>query len=277
MIYNSVVMLNSFQHPIEILKQVQDDTEKDMKYKALIVDVDGTLIPNRRDGMPSARVTEAVATASKIVHVGIASSRPPFLLRHIIDHLKLSGPSIVNNGGQVIDFALGKTFYRQPVEKNDVAKIYEITKRYNVPLRLDTDEEDLVVSDNTVFSVVLGLYIAAIDLRLIEKIRKELDAVPTISSHTIPSWTKGKWTLTISHAKATKQHAIWEVAKVLNIHTHEIIGVGDGYNDFPLLMACGLKVAMGNAVDDIKAIADYVAPSVEEDGVADVIEKFVIN
>ena len=52
--------------------------------------------------------------------------------------------------------------------------------------------------------------------------------------------------------------------------------MGDGYNDFPLLMACGLKIAMGNAVPELKAIADFIAPSVEEDGVATVIEKFIL-
>jgi len=41
-------------------------------------------------------------------------------------------------------------------------------------------------------------------------------------------------------------------------------------------MACGLKVAMGNATEDLKEIADYIAPTVDEDGVADVIEKFVL-
>ena len=51
--------------------------------------------------------------------------------------------------------------------------------------------------------------------------------------------------------------------------------VGDGYNDFPLLLAGGLKVAMGNAVSDLKKIADYIAPTVDEDGVATVIEKFL--
>lgn len=42
-------------------------------------------------------------------------------------------------------------------------------------------------------------------------------------------------------------------------------------------MASGLKVAMGNAVDDLKAIADYIAPSVNEDGIVDVIEKFILS
>ena len=82
--------------------------------------------------------------------------------------------------------------------------------------------------------------------------------------------------MSIQHVEATKQHAIFEVAKLLHIDTHEIIGVGDGYNDFPLLMACGLKVAMGNAVPELKAIADYIAPTIDEDGVSDIIEKFVL-
>lgn len=42
-------------------------------------------------------------------------------------------------------------------------------------------------------------------------------------------------------------------------------------------MACGLKVAMGNATEDLKAIADYIAPSVDDDGVVDVIAKFILS
>jgi hydroxymethylpyrimidine pyrophosphatase-like HAD family hydrolase len=41
-------------------------------------------------------------------------------------------------------------------------------------------------------------------------------------------------------------------------------------------MACGFKIAMGNANEELKQIADYVAPSVEEDGVAHIVEKFIL-
>ena len=44
-----------------------------------------------------------------------------------------------------------------------------------------------------------------------------------------------------------------------------------------MLEACGLKVAMGNAHGDLKMIADYIAPSVDEDGVADVVQKFILS
>lgn len=247
------------------------------RYKALMIDVDGTLVPNEREGMPSEKVVAAIAEASKLLRVGIATSRPIFLVQHIIDHLKLSGPSIINGGGQVIDIGSKKVFYREPIEKKDVSKTHQITKRHNVLLRLDTDEEEIPATDKLDTGDILGMFIPALDLLSVEKLRKEIDATPTLSTHVAPSWTKGKWTISVSHAKATKQHAIFEIAKVLGITTDEIIGVGDGGNDFPLLMACGFKVAMGNAVPDLKAIADYIAPSVEEDGVADVIQKFVLN
>lgn len=90
---------------------------------------------------------------------------------------------------------------------------------------------------------------------------------------------KGKdfYAIYITSGDATKQHAVVTLSETLGIPTEEMIGIGDHYNDFPLLMACGLKVAMGNAVDELKAIADYVVPTVEEDGVADVIEKFILS
>jgi len=81
----------------------------------------------------------------------------------------------------------------------------------------------------------------------------------------------------ISSGEATKQHAVLKFAELVKISTKEIIGVGDHYNDFPLLIACGFKVAMGNAVPELKEIADYVAPTVEEDGLALVLNKFMLG
>ena len=55
-----------------------------------------------------------------------------------------------------------------------------------------------------------------------------------------------------------------------------MIAAGDSYNDLPMLKACGLRIVMGNAPDALKAIADYVAPSVDDDGLATAIEDFVM-
>ena len=110
----------------------------------------------------------------------------------------------------------------------------------------------------------------------ISQLETELTSIPTLSAHRILMTENNSVGLGVNHVLATKQHAIVNVAKLLDIDTSEIIGVGDGPNDFPLLIACGLKIAMGNAVPELKAIADFIAPSVEEDGVATVIEKFIL-
>jgi hydroxymethylpyrimidine pyrophosphatase-like HAD family hydrolase len=80
----------------------------------------------------------------------------------------------------------------------------------------------------------------------------------------------------VTSSDATKANALNWIIKYLNIPRESVIGIGDSYNDKEFLEACGLKVAMGNSVPEIKALADYVAPNYQDDGVADVIEKYIL-
>lgn len=247
------------------------------KYKALILDVDGTIVPNKKDGMPSENVAKAITKASKKIHVGIATSRPLFLLTHILKHLKLSGPTIINGGAQIIDFPSQKIIYEQTINKKNALEICKILKEMKVKFFIQDNGKDTPFSNSYISNKPFNIVVYGVKKSItIDNINKKISNIPSIVSHMVASWTPGEFCLVIGPASATKQHAILQIAKILKIKTHEIIGVGDGYNDFPLLMACGLKVAMGNAVKDLKEIADYIAPSVDEDGVADVIEKFVL-
>ena len=64
---------------------------------------------------------------------------------------------------------------------------------------------------------------------------------------------------------------------LLRVKKEEVIAIGDGNNDKSLLLSSGLRIAMGNAVQELKDIAHYIAPDVKHDGVAYVIEKFVLK
>lgn len=75
----------------------------------------------------------------------------------------------------------------------------------------------------------------------------------------------------INAGGAGKHAALVAYAKLMNIDRTSILGVGDSYNDFPLLEMCGVKVAMGNAAPELKAVADYVVRSVDKDGMIDVL------
>lgn len=250
-----------------------------MKYKALMIDVDGSLIPKKIDGTPSKKVADAIAQVRQTIHVGLATSRPLFILSRILNHIEPSGPSILNGGAQIIDFPSRKIVWEKPLKEDDVKTICKELKRFvRNKVYLNNGSEDVAYRGGHIPENLMQIYIAGFTLNEANNVVDTLSKISTSTAiYRVPSWQEGKTDIIVTHTLATKQHAIFEVAKILGISTHEIIAVGDGYNDFPLLMACGLKVAMGNAVDDLKAIADYIAPTVEEDGVADVINKFVLN
>ncbi len=248
---------------------------KSHNYKAIIFDVDGTLV-NGRYALPSEKVTEVVNKARGKIHIGLATSRPIFMLSTLIKHLKLSGPSIIDSGATIIDSTTEKILWQKTTLNEDVKKIREIAKDNSLDLILSDGKVD-IPDKNYKNETVLQLWIPDIEPLLGEKVRQTISKIPTLAVYQVYSWKEGRVDLIMTHSEATKQHGILEIAKILNINTHEIIAVGDGYNDFPLLMACGLKIAMGNAVDDLKAIADYIAPRIEEDGAADVIERFVLS
>ncbi len=248
------------------------------KYKALIVDVDGTLLINKRDGMPSKKVTEAMDKASKLLHVGLATSRCIPNVSHVIDYLRLSGPSILQGGAYIFDAEKKTTISEYILQEKQLKALWRIIKDIAIPFVYcdnKTKHAPFITGEHSSEKVFM-VFSQGVDPKITNELTLQLSQIPGVAVHTTPSWTKGKNDILVTHSLATKQHGILEVAKILGIETHEIIGIGDGGNDFPLLMACGLKVAMGNAVDDLKAIADYIAPSVENDGVADVIERFIL-
>jgi hydroxymethylpyrimidine pyrophosphatase-like HAD family hydrolase len=75
----------------------------------------------------------------------------------------------------------------------------------------------------------------------------------------------------------SKASAMARIADYLGVRREETIGIGDGDNDIEMVEWAGLGVAMGNATPATKAVADWVAPSVQEDGVAVTLRRFVLG
>lgn len=250
---------------------------KSKKYKAIICDLDGTIIPIDTMEKPSKKATEAIAKASRKIHFGIATARPFFITSYLVDHLRLSGPSIIHGGAQIIDLTSGEILKEKRMAVDDVIKADRIAQKLGVPFYIDEEKASYPIPKNWIPHDLLGAFYPSINSVKASMLEKELSKIPGLSVHRMPCRGKRQyWNVDISHANVGKQYAILEVAQILGIKTDEIIAIGDGYNDFPFLMACGLKVAMGNAVQELKDIADYIAPPVEEDGIVDVIERFIL-
>jgi hydroxymethylpyrimidine pyrophosphatase-like HAD family hydrolase len=87
------------------------------------------------------------------------------------------------------------------------------------------------------------------------------------------SWNiQGGIDLHITNSQSTKEHAVIELCKMLGVNPANVAGVGDGHNDIHLFNSVGHKIAMGNAVADLKAVADQVIACLDEDGLAKFIE-----
>lgn len=84
--------------------------------------------------------------------------------------------------------------------------------------------------------------------------------------------------LEATHPLVNKGNAVRYLAEeVLGLQAEHVMGIGDNFNDLEMLQYAGIGVAMGNAPSGVKAIADWIAPDVEEDGVAAAITQLVLS
>lgn len=247
------------------------------KYKAIVSDIDGTLVQFVPDALPSDVVRTAV---KKTVENGytfcLASGKPFSLVKIQTSYLGITGPCIVDNGAVIADSETGEILWEAILSTSHANKILE--KVRHCPLFRASCESGIIKNPTELPTNSKVRKISVHDISpeladtLMHDVTNEFSDVSVIKAG---SFAGGDLVdVYFSHTNATKQQAVFKLAELLNISTEEIIGIGDGYNDFPLLMACGLKVAMGNAVEELKAIADEIAPSADDDGLAFILEKY---
>ena len=251
-----------------------------MKYKSILLDVDGTIVPVGPHTIPSEKVIDSIKQAKKKVRVSIASGRPINWLIDIFKTLELTDPCILNGGSQIVDPRTEEVLWEKPIEKEDLKKLLTIIKRDKVPFIVNDDGIEYKDPVKLEFEKPLAVQMTYFrSKRASDKCLEIIKNIPGISAHKFFSWDKDrnyKMDVYITHKEATKQHAAEELARMLRVEASEMVGVGDSRNDIPFLNVCGLKIAMGNADDKLKNVAHYIVPTVDEDGVAYAVEKFIL-
>lgn len=109
---------------------------------------------------------------------------------------------------------------------------------------------------------------------LIASIRPEVEERVQNYSSSVTQAVEGM--LEIVPVGINKGTGIKAVAEAVGLDVSRCMAIGDGENDLPLFQACGMSVAMGNAVDAVKAAATVETASNDEGGVADAIYSYVI-
>jgi HAD superfamily hydrolase (TIGR01484 family) len=242
--------------------------------RALVVDLDGTLID--RSEKISGRVKRAVEQVSKKIPVSIATGRE---MAHVVDYARQLGlhtPQICDGGATVLDPSTGNATWCNPLEPGDAERLVR---------QLHATETPFIATYPGGSATDIGgvtdwnlIRVSALDISeqaassLAARFQNdaEMQAVKVYLPY------NDLWAVDFTRRGVDKAAATTVLANMIGVELGQMAGAGDSYNDLPLLQVCGLAIAMGDAPDELKAIADYVAPSAEEDGLAVAIEEFVL-
>jgi len=265
-----------------------------MKYRMIVSDMDGTLL--RTDCTISKRNADAIrrATDSGIKFV-LATGRPIQGVRSYAAMLGLSGPVITYNGAVVVDLDTEEILYEESMNRADAELSLRLGQEYDTTMciwskgRLYVNKmndraddymkisgvEPILVTD---FSEILDSGITKIlwydTPEMIGRMPDEMAKKGFISTTFCLS---RPYFLEFFSSNVSKAAAVGKVCEINGISNDEVIALGDAPNDLSMLEFAGLGVAMENALDEVKAAVSTVTKSNDDDGVAEVIERFVLG
>lgn len=267
-----------------------------MKYKLMLIDCDRTLLNDQ--GMVSPRTERALRAAiSQGVKVVFASGRAPGGIANVVKAIGAKGLFdyfVCFNGGMIVRAQDGHVVDECPMVDYDVEKIVDSIACAPADCYVLTRDRLLCPGDNaqaTIEAEKNGMRVVRQDIRRMstdEKVYKmvvggEVEKVDVIDHH-LPGWLRRAFNVTRSEPNnlefvplgASKGHALMMLATMLKIPITDTISFGDSENDKSMLTMAGTGVAMGNAHDTLKSIADHVTDSNNDDGLAKAIEALVL-
>lgn len=264
-----------------------------MAIKLVAVDMDDTLLDDTLQ--VSQRTCEAIGKAQEQgVIVTIATGRMFSSVVPFAKQLNIQVPVISYNGGMVRHPVSKEMVFHQSLDENSAGKIVEIFRERGWYLQSYMNDELYVVErcekarfyENLlgIRAVVMGDEFYAMKheptkmLSLAEphEIKEIQKIVDKELGTKIFSTTSKAHFLEITHPKVNKGHALAVLAEKLMIRQDEIMTIGDSNNDYPMIEYAGFGIAMGNASDRIKKIAQAITADNNHHGVAEAIEKYAL-
>ena len=278
-----------------------------MRYQLLALDVDGTLLDPAGDLRP--RVRQAVsAVLARGLKVVICTGRRFRTAREVAEELGLAGPLVVHNGALIKDFASGATLHYTYLPPHVYHQGLELLSQVSTPMiYVDAFHEQIDILTSSLDQAhpfqrvylqatadycriggemgtlplhgVVMLSIIA-DVTSLSAVRDRVETALGQHARVNLLANNKKYPghiLEIIHPEVSKWQALEQLAVQEGIAPSQIMAVGDDWNDLEMLRHAGLGIAMGNAPDGVKAVADYVTASNAEDGLAEALDHFVLN
>lgn len=276
-----------------------------MDIKLIAIDLDGTLLHSDRTLSDENRqaVQEAKAAGVQVV---LCTGRPLRSMHYLLDEIGLRDEedlAITYNGGLIQRTQSGEIVNQITFNREQCLDIYELGESLNMPVNfIDLDyvyEPPYPVGAESVYmatnkNVPKDQALKFVDVGMddlpdpftINKIvmsrpADELDAIipkiPVAYHEKYNIYKSQPFILEILPQKVDKGYSMRLLGDMLDLEKDQIMGIGDQENDLSLVENAGFGVAMENAIPLVKESADYITKTNDENGVAHVIRKFVLD
>jgi len=269
-----------------------------MKYKLLVLDVDGTLLNNAKE--ISKRTRAALLKVQQMgIRIVLASGRPTFGLIPLAKMLELDnyGGFIVSyNGCQIIKAENGEILFERRINP-EILPYLEKKARKN-GFAIFTYHDDTLLTDNQDSPHILQEaqlnnlkiikeeeFSTAIDFAPCKcmLVSDDEQALVDLETHwkkrmagTLDAFRSEPYFLEVVPCGIDKANTLGFLMEHLNVQRDEVIAIGDGICDVTMLQLAGIGIAMGHSLDSVKVCADYVTASNDDDGVAQAVEKLIL-
>lgn len=260
--------------------------------KVLALDIDGTLLPPvPHTGVSVEEVSDAVREAvDRAVHHGchivLASGRSPLSMSKVLDHLNLpreaQDPALVvaSNGAVTFSYPPMKVLSEVTFDaRQAVATVLEqvpeaavAVEEHGVGYRVNRHFPDGELDGEMILTPIeeiVATEVSRVIIRDPESTSEDFvalaEALGLHGTNYFIGWTA--W-LDLAPEGVSKASGLAEICDRLGVDRQHVLAIGDGRNDIEMLVWAGRGVAMGQSPDEVKAVADDVTASVDEDGAA---------
>ena len=273
-----------------------------MDIRLIAMDLDGTALqPDRHSFSP--RLIAALEEAHKrgIAIAPVTGRQFRMLPPAVSSHPVWENLTVLCNGGQIRKLSTGELLYEKNIEKTALSQLLALAETLEIPIEFSVDgtlyltEQSFVQQqgqphlDFHIHTILRnhGKTVASLAPfcdRTVEKCNfpyisaeKHEKAEALLKSIPVSAVWSSANSIEITHPEAQKGTALKALCELLRIPLENTMALGDSGNDESMLKAAGLGVAMGNAPDFIKAVADTVTERSENDGAAIAIERYALN
>ncbi|MCR5696642.1 MAG: Cof-type HAD-IIB family hydrolase [Marinilabiliaceae bacterium] len=258
-----------------------------MSIKAVFFDIDGTLVSFKTHIMPQSTIDALNKLQTAGIRIFIASGRHISTINNLGDQ-KFDGMITINGGMTIVD---GKIIDEHTIPNNEIESIvdYMQTER-NFPCCFVEDSGVYINHTNhdtdVIFDMINFPSPASVDMNNLTKARVyqliaffRPEEEPTIM-RSLPNCRSARWHelfTDIVPNNVSKVTGIEAIAKHYGFNRNEIATFGDGGNDIEMLQWAEMGIAMGNADENVKNHARYVTTAIDDDGIWNAVNNWILK